>query len=217
MAGDVSAGSDGRSGRRARRAASSADDGRARGAVSEPRRFLDALTAPDALAAFRVWRAARGGARLPQLRDFVPQRLPPRTLPWLLLYRVDAEGELVYALIGEEMLHLFRSNPKGQRVLGYADPAERAARLAVIRQSMRTGLPVWYEGPLLFENKAHLPVGRLCLPVAAGTQEACLMLYFPRTDLPRPRLAPGAPTPFDMTDLVWCSAAELAEDGAAGR
>lgn len=186
-------------------------------ALSQPGRFVDVLINPIALQSFHVWKAARGAAALPQLWDFAPHRLPAAVIPWLLLYREQADGELCYGLVGEEMLHMFRFNPKGTRVLDYAEPAERGSRLRVIRHSMETGLPVWYEGPLLFENKGHLPVGRLCLPAATRERAACLMLYFPRMPPPVPRLVIGAPVPFDPSDLTWCTDADLAEGGGADR
>ncbi len=178
-------------------------------------RFFDVLPAGDARAAFLGWRSARRGAAQPQLWDVLPDRLPRAVLPWALLYRTRADGELVYGFAGEELRSFFGSNPKGHPVLAYARPAERDARRAVIDRSMASGLPVWFVGSLLFRNKAHVPVGRLCLPVAVGDEKAFLLLYFILADVsasPPPR---DGESGLDEKSLTWATPDDLADPSSA--
>jgi hypothetical protein len=172
-------------------------------------RFIDIVANDDTRSAFRAWKRARTGSGLPRLLDFAPHELPPRLLPWTLLYHLRPDGELVYGLAGEEMIRLFRENPKGRRVLEYAAPEEREARLRVILQSIRSGVPVWYVGRLLFEGKSHVRVGRLSLPVATGDGDGMLLLYVALGPAPLPRPSPGMLVQFDERDVFWCDVAEL--------
>ncbi|MBL8835892.1 MAG: PAS domain-containing protein [Alphaproteobacteria bacterium] len=173
------------------------------------RAFIDILPNDDARAAFRAWCAARVGAGLPKLRDFAPFNLPRRLVPWSLLYHLRADGELVYGLAGEEMIYMFHGNPKGRRILDYAAPQERAARVALLMQVIRAGLPVWFVGALLFEDKAHVPIGRLCMPVATGEGDGILLLYVALGPAPLPRLEPRMRTSFDERDVFWCTQADI--------
>lgn len=173
------------------------------------RAFLDVLPNEDARAAFKAWRTARTGPGLPKLRDFAPYNLPRRLVPWSLLYHLRADGELVYGLAGEEMVYMFHGNPKGRRILDYAAPEVRAARVALLKKIIATGLPVWYVGALLFEGKEHVPIGRLTMPVATGEGDGILLLYVALGPAPLPRLEPGMRTSFDERDVFWCTQADL--------
>lgn len=124
---------------------------------SRASRFIDTIVSEDARAAFRAWKRARTGPGLPRLRDFAPFELPPRLVPWTLLYQLRADGELVYGLADEELVHLFRDNPKGRRVLDYAPDDERQAQLGVILQAVRTGFPVWFVGSLALRRQVAHP------------------------------------------------------------
>ena len=179
-------------------------------------RFIDILPAGDAQAAFLGWRSARRGAAQPQLWDVLPDRLPRKVLPWALLYRTGADGELVSGFAGEELRSLFGSNPKGQPVLAYAPPAERDARRAVIDRSMTSGLPVWFVGSLLFRNKAPVPVGRLCLPVAIGDERAFLLLYFILADVSLSQPLRAGESSLDERHLIWAAPDDLADPPAPG-
>jgi len=173
------------------------------------RPFIDMLPTADARACLLAWRKARRGPGLPRLRDFAPFEIPPRLVPWTLLYHRRPDGELIYGLAGEEMIHLFRTNPKGRRILEYALPEERASRLAVLNQVIDGGLPVWFTGALLFEDKQHIPIGRLCLPVDTGDGPGILLIYVSLGPAPLPRLQPMTRTTFNERDVHWCTEAEL--------
>lgn len=173
------------------------------------RRFLDLLPTDEVRAVYRAWLGARTGAGLPRLSDFAPIKLPPRLIPWILVYHLRRDGELVYGLAGDELVRLFHENPKGKRILEYATPEERAARVAVILRVIKRGMPVWFTAMLLFQGKEHRPIGRLCLPVATAGGEGMLLLYVGLDAAPLPRLSPAARITFDEHDLHWCTAADL--------
>lgn len=167
-------------------------------------------------AAYLGWRSARKGAASPQLWDVLPDRLPRAVLPWALLYRTREDGELVYGFAGEEMRSFFGGNPKGRPVLEYAPPAERHARRAVIDRSMASGLPVWFVGSLLFRNKEHVPVGRLCLPVAIGEEGAYLLLYFVLADVSASQPLRAGESSLDEKHLFWATPDDVAVPSVPG-
>lgn len=178
--------------------------------------FADRLPADQARRAFHAWsvaRAARSTEGRPELGDFAPQRLPPECLPWLMIHRENADGEIVYGLVGEELTHLFRGNPKGRPVLAYAAPEERVQRLATIRRAMHAARPVWFTGALLFDNRASVPAGRLGLPAQSGANRVLVLIYFLLDVLPPGRPHPVGSANFDPRDVLWCAEAELAPPG----
>ncbi|WP_119422989.1 PAS domain-containing protein [Desertibaculum subflavum] len=180
--------------------------------------FVERLPVDRARRCFHAWNAARAMRATdgrPELKDFAPHRLPPECLPWLTIHREQPGGEVVYGLVGQELIDLFGSNPRGKPVLANAAPAERAARLAGIREAMQTACPAWFTGALSFENHVALPVGRLVLPAQAGADRLLVLIYFLLSVA-----APGRPRPlgsasFDSRDVTWCPAAELAAPGPA--
>jgi hypothetical protein len=170
---------------------------------------LDALPVQRARDCFLAWRRARREEAAPHLSDFAPHRLPPQTMPWVLIHRERADDkEIVYGLTGEELVFLFGENPKGKPILAYADPVERAQRLAVIRTAMHTCRPVWFTGSLLFENKDACPVGRLGLPARSGRDLVLMLIYFMLGGVPAGRLRGQARPVFDARDVLWCGEAE---------
>ena len=175
------------------------------------KRFIDILTPQSARDGFLAWRSARHGKRLPDLFDFAPLRLPRSVLPWSMVYRRLDSGELVYGLVGDELVYCFGENPKGKPVLAYAEPAERARRLEIILRSIATGLPVWFVGSVLFERKGHVPVGRLLMPVEEHGREAALIIYFILDEPPKEHLRIVRPTSMDPLQLVWCTQQDLEE------
>lgn len=178
--------------------------------------FVESLPLDRARRCFHAWNAARAMRATdgrPELKDFAPHRLPPACLPWLAIHREQPGGEIVYGLIGQELIHLFGSNPRGRPVLAHAAPAERAARLAGIREAMQTARPAWFTGALSFENHVALPVGRLVLPAQAGVDRVLVLIYFLLSGV-----SPGRPRPlggasFDSRDVAWCPVEELAAPG----
>jgi len=175
-----------------------------------PGGFVDHLPTAEARACFAAWRAARRGAELPELHAFAPHRLPRGMVPWLLLQRLRADGEIVYGLAGEEVTRWFGATPKGRPVLDHVDAAERAPRLALVRRAMRSGLPVWFAGRLLFENRDHVAVGRLCLPAVDAGERVLLLIYFVLGKRPGPDLRVIGQPAFDADEAVWCRPEELA-------
>jgi len=163
--------------------------------------------ARDCLAA---WRAARHGATLPNLWDFAPHALPPAVLPWLLIHRQRRDGEFVYGLAGDELVRRFGENPKGKSVLGTSDPALRAQRLALVRQSFATGMPFWFRGTLLLDNQQHVAIGRLCLPACDRDEHVLLLIYFILGETPAQQLRIVTSTDVEPAELVWCEAEDLA-------
>ena len=181
-------------------------------APAAPRtRFLDVLSPRPARDSFLAWRDVRHGRRLPALFDFAPLRLPRPLLPWSMVYRQSDSGELIYGLVGDELVHLFGENPKGKPVLAYAEPTEKARRLAVIMRSIESGLPVWFVDSVLFERKGHVPVGRLLLPVDERGRGAALIIYFVLEEVPTEYRHILGPTSMDLSQLVWCTQDDLEE------
>lgn len=175
---------------------------------------------PVARECLAAWQAARKlrspGRLLPDLGAFAPMNLPRRVLPWILIHRERGDGEFVYGLAGEELAHYFGKYPIGERVLGYAEPRERAARIEVIRTALETGRAVWFTGSLLFEHRDAIPVGRLGLPALSGPANArervLLLVYFLLRAFPEERARDIGRIVFDPRDVIWCTDAEA--DGA---
>jgi hypothetical protein len=174
--------------------------------------FGIALATESARRCFEAWRAARHGERLPELTALAPAALPREVLPWTLLYRLRPDGEIIYAVVGHELTFLFKDDVRGRPILGYADPAERARRVAIMKRVMVEARPIWFTGRLLFENRAHVPVGRLGLPARDGQGLALLMIYFLMGELPRPISPPLTSGPRDADPAVWCTDADLVHD-----
>jgi|GEM_PF-6989170 len=148
------------------------------------------------------WRALRQGDALPNLHDFAPSQIPPARIPWLMTYRQSADQQLSYGVVGEEIRHLFRKNLRGEPVLYYVDPKQRALRYGHINRSINEGRPLWFTGAVLFEE-CRLEFGRLGLPAQLERDRALLLIYFPLEPVPWPRPQPrhhSTPLPFD---LVW--------------
>lgn len=149
------------------------------------------------------WRAARRSAVLPPLRDIAPIGLPAAMLPWTLTYRRDAEGNLTYGVVGEELVTLFGENPRGKMVLGYAEAAERQRRYERINQALDTGTPYLSCGGVLFDNAASLELARIGLPTRGDTAPVLVLVYFPLGPLPFPRLKVASFGPVDSGSFRW--------------
>jgi len=141
------------------------------------------------------WRAMCPAGDMPQLHDFAPHKIPPALIPWSLTFRRAADRGLTYGIVGEELRFLFREGPRGKTVLYYASDAERAERYAVVHRALDTGKPVWYDGPVLFEN-CQIDFGRLGLPMRQEKAQALLTIYFALSALPSPRPHPSTYTGF---------------------
>jgi hypothetical protein len=171
--------------------------------------LLDVLPSRLARDCFDAWRHARHGNPLPALKDFAPLALPAAALPWLLIHRLRADGALVYGLAGEELVQLFGANPKGKPVLGDCDGDEREKRLGLVRRSIASGLPFWFGGSLLLENKEHLPIGRVCLPARDGADRVLVLIYVILHDAPVPRLRVVGASNIEPAQIVWCRESDL--------
>ena len=176
-----------------------------------PPRFIDALPSPQARDCLAAWRAARHGETLPSLWDFAPHRLPAAVLPWLLIHRQRRDGELVYGLAGDELIRRFGENPKGKPVLGDSAAPVRAQRVALVRQSLATGMPFWFRGTLLLDNQQHVAIGRLCLPARDNDEHVLLLIYFILGDTPAQRLRIVQSTDFAPEQTIWCEPGDLAD------
>ena len=176
-----------------------------------PPGFADLLPSQSARDCLLAWRRARRDDLLPALGDFAPQGLPAAVLPWLLIHRLRADGELVFGVVGEELVRWFGKNPKGQPILGGIPEEERQARIAIVHQSLSSGMPFWFEGTLLLENKEHLPIGRLCLPARHNAERVLVLIYFVLQHQGKlPRLRAFLPGTYDAARLVWCREEDLA-------
>lgn len=173
-------------------------------------RFIDALPGQLAHDCLSVWRDARQGDALPALWDFAPHRLPPAVLPWLLIHRQRTDGAFVYGLAGDELIRWFGENPKGKPVLGDVDAAEREQRLALVRQSLATGMPFWFCGTLLLDNHEHVQIGRLCLPARDNAEHVLVLVYFVLGEAPRQRVRVIGDGSFEANQVTWCRASDLA-------
>jgi hypothetical protein len=173
-------------------------------------RFIDALPSPVARDCLSAWRVARQGEALPALWSFAPHRLPPAILPWLLIHRQRTDGSFVYGLAGDELIRWFGENPKGKPVLGATDAAEREQRLALVRQSLATGMPFWFRGTLLLENHEHVQIGRLCLPARDNAEHVLVLLYLVLGEAPRQRLRVIGDSCIEPNQVIWCQASDLA-------
>lgn len=177
--------------------------------ASQPR-FIEALPLQLARDCLNVWRDARQGEALPALWDFAPHRLPPAILPWLLIHRQRIDGSFVYGLAGDELIRWFGENPRGKPVLGDIDATEREHRLALVRQSLATGMPFWFRGTLLLENHEHVQIGRLCLPTRDNAEHVLVLVYFVLGEAPRQRLRVIGDSSFEPNQVIWCQASDLA-------
>jgi hypothetical protein len=148
---------------------------------------------------------------LPALWDFAPHGLPPAVLPWLLMHRQRRDGELVYGLAGDELTRWMGENPRGKPVLGTTDARVRAERIALVRQSLATGMPFWFRGSLLLDNQQPLPVGRLCLPARDNDEHVLLVIYFILSDKPTQHLRVVNSTDWESTQTIWCEPSDLAD------
>jgi hypothetical protein len=173
--------------------------------------FIDTLPSPLARDCLAAWRSARHGETLPALWDFAPHGLPPAVLPWLLIHRQRRDGELVYGLAGDELIHWMGENPKGKPVLGTSDPQVRAQRIALVRQSLATGMPFWFRGMLLLDNQKQLAVGRLCLPARDNDEHVLLVIYFILGDRPPQRLNIVNGIDGEAAQTLWCEPSDLAD------
>jgi hypothetical protein len=179
-------------------------------AARQPR-FADAMPTQAARDCLAVWRAARHGNTLPDLWDFAPHAMPAAVLPWLLIHRQRRDGELVYGLAGDELVRRFGENPKGKPVLGTSDPALCAQRLALVRQSLASGMPFWFRGTLLLDNQQHVPIGRLCLPARDHDEHVLLLIYFILGETPAQQLRIVTTTDVEPAQTIWCRPEDLAD------
>jgi hypothetical protein len=179
-------------------------------AARQPR-FADAMPTQAARDCLAVWRAARHGNTLPDLWDFAPHAMPAAVLPWLLIHRQRRDGELVYGLAGDELVRRFGENPKGKPVLGTSDPALRAPCLALVRQSLASGMPFWFRGTLLLDNQQHVPIGRLCLPARDHDEHVLLLIYFILGETPAQQLRIVTTTDVEPAQTIWCRPEDLAD------
>lgn len=184
--------------------------GRSIEASGSERQFVDILPSQAARDCLVAWRDARQGDMLPALWSFAPHLLPAAVLPWLLIHRRRTNGEFVYGLAGDELIRWFGENPKGQPVLGNIDAAEREQRIALVQQSIATGMPFWFRGTLLLESHEHVQIGRLCLPARDHAEQVLLLVYFILGDAPAQRLRVVGHNSFEATQVTWCRASDLA-------
>jgi hypothetical protein len=163
----------------------------------------DTLHLPDdAKWILQRWRDASLSGQLPVLEEFAPFLLPPASIPFSMVYRRVSERELVYGVVGEELLFLFKDNPRGKPVLGYASEANRADRYSVIFRSFEEKRPFWFSGSVLFKT-TRLDFGRLGLPMQAKQHDSLLIVYFPRTPLPTPRPTEMATSRMEELEVFW--------------
>ncbi len=156
----------------------------------------------DARLTLNRWQAACPSGQLPNLEEFAPFRLPPPLIPFSMVYRRVSERELVYGLVGEELLFLFKENPRGKPVLGYASESDRNDRYSIIFRSFEERRPFWFSGSVLFKTTS-IDFGRLGLPMQAKQHQSLLIVYFPSAPLPTPRPTELVTSKMEGLDVCW--------------
>lgn len=156
----------------------------------------------DASLLLQRWRAVASSGELPKLEDFAPFQLPSASVPFSMVYRRVSEHQLVYGVVGEELLFLFKDNPQGKPVLGYATEADRSERFSIIFRSFDEKRPFWFSGSVLFKS-ARLDFGRLGLPMQAKAHQSLLIVYYPTEPLPTPRPTEMVSSKMEVLDVFW--------------
>ncbi len=157
---------------------------------------------PSAQEALQRWRESAPTGGLPAMEEFAPFRIPRELLPFTMVYRRVGANELVYGVVGNDLTFLFKSNPVGTPVLGYATPEERAVRYSVILNSIDAHRPFWFSGSVLFKE-CRIDFGRLGLPLRGREHDSLVIIYFPRTPLPFPRPTPIEGRSLQDLDIHW--------------
>jgi hypothetical protein len=184
--------------------AQSGEDGR----VGDPD-FRTALT-PEARQVFDAWRALKADDRAPRLLALAPHRLPASVLSRLMVFHAEPDGNWLCTVVGEEMRGILATSAKGHRLAELLSDAERTLRHQQFEQIVRTGLPLWYSGPLQLDEREHVVIGRLAVPLVAEAGEAVILVaysYLGDPELVRLRRTPQSA--LGPTRAIFCTEADL--------
>ncbi|MBL8808471.1 MAG: hypothetical protein JNN22_16620 [Rhodospirillales bacterium] len=128
--------------------------------------------------ALEAWRTLRGAAgAAPALADLAPAEIPRQLLPWLMTIRRLPDRQLVYGVVGEQMVEGHGENPRGKPFLYDAPRDVAKTRIELVHAALDRTAPFWVASRGVRARQwAHF--GRLGLPTLAADGEALLVLFF---------------------------------------
>lgn len=129
--------------------------------------LMNGIPEPELQALLRYWAMRRGRGRVPLVRDMDPLDLPPKILPWLFLFRRDADRRFRCVLVGTGIVGVDGCDTTGRILENLPWVADRPRQIQLFEEAASTGLPIYYAGQrrigpntMRFFSRLLLPVGR---------------------------------------------------------
>lgn len=118
----------------------------------------------------RYWRELPSNNGLPSRNSILPEEIPRRLLPWILLLEVEGVGPerlFRYRLAGTANVELVGRNVTGKEVSEAADPGGNAGIEASYRECADTKAPIFWRATLQHEKTYPVLVYRGIFPLSS--------------------------------------------------
>ncbi len=130
-----------------------------------PLPFLRSLPTEGMRILLRYWVAARAGTAMPRRPIFDPLRFPDM-LPLLQLHERKPDGRYLCRVSGTEVVAAAGYESTGRYLDEVVLPGHQASRTALFDRSLESGLPLFYDGRLMVQDRDWKRLQRLLLPLA---------------------------------------------------
>lgn len=120
---------------------------------------------PELQALFRYWTTRRGRTGIPMVHDMDPLNLPPKFLPWLFLFRREADHRFRCRLAGTAIVHNDGCDTTGWYLDDLPWTADKPRQVHLFEEAASTGLPIYYTGQTRAGPNSLRRFSRLLLPL----------------------------------------------------
>jgi hypothetical protein len=117
------------------------------------------------------WSRIRQGRSVPDQADIDPKALK-RLLPFVFILDARIDGALIYRLAGTTLCERYGGELRGRNFLAHWDPDSRARLSELMRQSLRSRMPVSLTSIGATDDCRMIEIETVLMPISFGSGDA---------------------------------------------
>lgn len=179
--------------------------------------FSGRIVQPPVRNVFRYWAGLGTGGSPPSVRDLDPCALDPEILPWLFLFRREADTQFRCLLSGTEIRQVDGYDSTGARLGDLFWARSGRQHVDLFEEVVRSALPLYYTGERVTAPDSMRAFASLLLPLAGRNGQIDHVFGVLHVDQPEPILPETGGERAGGFAIVWASTGDIVAEGASAR